>query len=401
MPKKIQATTKDYIINAPLPVQTDTYTVISHDFIISKTKELLAANNLEIERELYSCNINADIARGTLFLNSSVDPDLGMSFNWVNSYDKSTKFSCAISGNIRISDAIMMSNGSGSYIRKHTGTADTDILTSLSDQITNSAKYFAILTADKDYMKNIKVSERKRAEVLGLMYFYNQLLTSDQINVVKKELVKPSFTYAVGNDTLWYMYCCIAHAISSSHPKTWMQQQELLYLVVKKEFSEDFLSLQVPAVLTGIDNVDVDDTVETQDPANVIPEGQLTIPFDTVPDENIGNEEPVSEESTIVDCEEPQMDVPNEELPHGEVLTVEAVIEAPVVETIPEDIASDTPLAELLTPAAEPVVVEETVEGSLEDLEDGWICLTCNKVIPWSEVMYGDQECGECFSKRP
>src|ERR1019366_4018691 len=98
MPKRATLTTQDYLINAALPVQTETYTVISHGDVIKKTKEVLAAKGFEIERELYRCNDGAQVAQGVYHLKYGDDPDMGMMFAWSNSYDKTMRFKCSIGG---------------------------------------------------------------------------------------------------------------------------------------------------------------------------------------------------------------------------------------------------------------------------------------------------------------
>lgn len=403
MPKKIQMTTKEYIVNAPLPAQTDSYTVISHDFIIKEAHKLFAANNLEVEKELYSCNVNAEIARGIFHLKSTTDSELGLSFAWVNSYDKSTKFRCSVAGNILISGAMMMAHDTGSYIRKHTGTADTDVLQSMEDQINNTTSYFDNLTKVKEAMKQIIVPEKRRAELLGLMYIYNQILTSDQLNVVKKELTKPSFNYNVKDDTLWFMYCSIAHAINQAHPKTWMEQHSMLYLILHNNFQDEFDRLASPATTLLV--AETDDVVEES--ASSIPPGQLTI-FDMIP-----QEEPTE---TVESPDVPLTEVVEETIsaPLGEVVSEEIIEEPqqelkdpePVVESGQfsemeklESIAEDSPPLTDLLPEVKEEVIEEVVEEVVEEVIEGWVCLECGKASTFDEVMYEGQLCEECFEK--
>ena len=49
-------TTQEYLTSAPLPTETETYTVISHKAVIDATKKTLDAMGFEIEREFYRCN---------------------------------------------------------------------------------------------------------------------------------------------------------------------------------------------------------------------------------------------------------------------------------------------------------------------------------------------------------
>src|SRR5437870_1680629 len=120
MPKRAGVTTKEHLTSAPLPEQTDTYTVIPHGFVINKTKEVLDRKGFDIVRELYRCNESADVAQGVYHLKfeGEQDPEMGMMFAWSNSYDKSMKFKCSVGGYLNSSQSIIISGNMGSWGRK-------------------------------------------------------------------------------------------------------------------------------------------------------------------------------------------------------------------------------------------------------------------------------------------
>ena len=89
MSKRANLTTQEYLINAPLPQATATYTVIPHKDVIDLVKKGLAEKGFGIERELYRCNLDAQVAQGVYHLKYGNDPDMGLMFAWSNSYDKS------------------------------------------------------------------------------------------------------------------------------------------------------------------------------------------------------------------------------------------------------------------------------------------------------------------------
>ena len=88
MSKKTQIITKDYLINAPLPLKTSSYTPITHEFIINESLKLLSNNGFQVESEMYRCNINAEIASGRYNITFEGDSEMGMMFTWVKSYNK-------------------------------------------------------------------------------------------------------------------------------------------------------------------------------------------------------------------------------------------------------------------------------------------------------------------------
>ena len=58
----------------PLPLQTETYTVISHGFIINHVKKGLEDRGFAILSEEYRANNNCDVARGSYVVQHSDDP---------------------------------------------------------------------------------------------------------------------------------------------------------------------------------------------------------------------------------------------------------------------------------------------------------------------------------------
>ena len=95
MPRKIKDVTKDYLVNVPLPVHGDTYTVISHQSIIDYAYAELANQGFGVVDEEYRCNHDGQIAQGIYRLQYNSDPELSIMFAWTNSYNKQIKFKCA------------------------------------------------------------------------------------------------------------------------------------------------------------------------------------------------------------------------------------------------------------------------------------------------------------------
>lgn len=236
MGKRSITTTKNYLINATLPEATKTYTVIEHGFIINKALEALAAKGFEVKEELYRCNETAEIASGTFNLNYGSDPDMGMMFAWVNSYDKSTKFKCSIGAHVYVSGNRILPGTMGSWIRKHTGTADQEANKVIDAQINDADVYFNQLVLDKENMKGIILSTQQRAETMGRLYFEHKLLGTEQMSLVRQEIQKPSFAYTADKDSLWVLYNHISHALKSSHPKIWMDQQRMIHWFLTDTF---------------------------------------------------------------------------------------------------------------------------------------------------------------------
>ena len=68
--------------------------------------------------------MNAKVAQGVYHLASTEDEEMGMMFAWTNSYDKSTRFQCAVGAFVNVCSNGMLCGDMANYARKHTGKAD-------------------------------------------------------------------------------------------------------------------------------------------------------------------------------------------------------------------------------------------------------------------------------------
>jgi len=280
MGKRAGLTTQNYIIDAELPEQTESYTVISHESVIKKTKEVLAAHGLEIERELYRCNQGAKIAQGIYHLKyNTTDPDIGLMFCWNNSYDKSMRFRCSIGGYVHESLASIIGGNMGSWGRKHTGSAYSESLAIIEEQITGADAFFKELIEDKDKMKMILTDDYEGGSFIGRLYLKYDLLTTEQISQIKYELKN-----SVHHSSLWQMYNAIIVSLQKAHPRTWMDQQRMVHYLINEQMIKP--GTMKPMVFK-IDNPN--------------PE-QLIIPLDSIPEEVVS--EPIVQPEIVEPLEE-------------------------------------------------------------------------------------------------
>ena len=236
MAVRTQDCTREYLGTVPLPNHADTYTVISHEFVISNTLEQLALHGFTVADEKYRANSDGSIAQGIYYLNYTKDPEVGMMFAWSNSYNKLMRFKCGIGGYVFICMNGVVSGDMGSYSRRHSGTADSDTIKTIIDQITNADAYFDQILSDKDTMKAITLTERKQAELLGILYAEYEILTTEQMSTVKQQIDRPGYDYNCEVNSLWAFYNHVTYALKKSHPKDWMEDQRKLHLFISMEF---------------------------------------------------------------------------------------------------------------------------------------------------------------------
>jgi hypothetical protein len=228
--------TRDVLLDAALPEATKTYTVISHSFVINTIKKTLADHGFNVVNEIYSATEGGQLAYGAFHINYGDDPDLGMLFAFGNSYNKEMKFSCSVGAYVRTNETSILSEGGQAWIRKHTGNADDLAAEVIEQQIGKASLYFAQLQSDKDVMKNIILSKKQYAELLGVLFVDRKIIGHAQLGLIKKEFEKPSFKYQGDPMSLWNLYNHILLGLAKSHPRTWMEQQKQVHLHMVTEF---------------------------------------------------------------------------------------------------------------------------------------------------------------------
>lgn len=336
MKKISKLKTEEYIRSVALPTQTESYTVISHSFIIDKIRNILNKEGFNIQKELYMAQDNGEVAMGFMILETTTDPDMTMTFNWTNSYNKKLRFSCSIGGYIYDNEVqFITSNESIYWFRKHTGTALEETDQVIEQIIQNANNHFNEMIKMKDMFININVSKKDFGRHLGALYFEKNILSPDVASKIKKEYYKPSKNYT-HKDTLWGLYKIIAGVTKDSNPLTWYKSQ----IQVHDYF---YLESQINALNTnGIP------VVETK-----IPELQININVDTTPQLELFTDQ-VEEQPKEVEIEpddyiieESNSIIENEDEVLEEHMTVEDVIET--VESVVEEEKEKESTIEIVT----------------------------------------------------
>lgn len=297
MPKRTGIVTRSTLVTAPLPEATDTYTVISHGSIINHTLRLLNEKGFQVVDEIYKCSENAQIALGIFKIQYDQDPDMAMMFAFANSYNKSMRFKCAIGGYVYANNASVVSGNMMNWGRKHTGTADEEAANTIETQIENAEAYFKQLVQDKEAMKNVTLTTTQFAELLGILYLEDEVLTAEQLRIIKAEFKKPSYHYAGPSDSLWTLYNHILVALAKSHPRTWMDQQKVVHFKLLDRFN-----------LTQFDedDADVDDA-----PSPTTNESGYMQPVNSAPVEYVNHPDPMNPVKVMYDHDTPTVN-PNQ-----------------------------------------------------------------------------------------
>jgi hypothetical protein len=271
MPRKIQNTTKADLISVALPNHAASYTVISHQFVIDYAYQALATAGFGIIDEEYRCTADGQIAQGVYKLNFNNDPELSMMFAWTNSYNKQVKFKCVIGAYINNTGSVMISGDIGSWVRKHTGSADTETKATIDDYITNAHMYYNQLCSDKAVMETVTLNKRKQAQLLGVLFAEYEILTTEQSSMIRDLMKKPLHIFS-NTDSLWAFYNYVTYALQFSHPKTWMEDQRVLHYFIDTvaNFAANAPATPVPVLNTPEEDVPVDPLTVIPNQTNIL-----------------------------------------------------------------------------------------------------------------------------------
>ena len=370
MPKKIQQVTKAHLVSVPLPNHGASYTVISHQFVIDYAYQALANAGFGIVDEQYRCTADGQIATGIYRLQFNNDPELSMMFAWTNSYNKQVKFQCVIGAHINNTGSVMISGNIGSWVRKHTGTADTETKEIIDNYISDAYMYYNQLVADKTAMEQVTLNIRKQSQLLGVLFAEYEILTTEQASIVRSQMSRPSVSFN-NQESLWAFYNYVTIALQSSHPKTWLEDQRILHYFIGTicDFSQP-VSQPVATVIEPVEEEVVDPLYEIPNQTNIldqiaeVEEEPLSVTLDetieyTDPQGNTF-EAPVVEMAPKLSLDDILIRIPNQMKEEAEKMQVS---ENQVVQNTLEN---DTVLHELQEDVLD---VNETIEDSLDIVE--------------------------------
>ena len=330
---KIKNYGRAHIIGAALPNHADTYTVIKHEDVINLCINELEQAGFNIIGETYRATSLGDIATGVYKVSYGNDPDLGIMLAWTNSYNKQVAFNCTSGAYVVNSGNLMIGNYGtlNKFRRKHTGTADEDTENSIKDQITHAKMHFASLAEDKKKMENIKMSRTEQAELLGILFAKEDLLTPRQATIVKKLMNKPNFFYGGGSDSLWTFYNYVSEALQDTHPIRWLIDQRFFHEFIRgfkdldnidSEVSDDkltqvFFNGENPLAqvddLTACPPVDPNQVDLEDSIAEVEAENDADAEMQEMKTEDIIKEKIAEDEAAVAEvCDEPEEETPSE-----------------------------------------------------------------------------------------
>lgn len=226
---------KEELLCVQVPPSTDTYSAVPHRAIIEVVQEELDRHNLVPVNEKYNTNRQGTQVIGYMDIRHPDNSDLGMRLAFRNSYDKSMSVAFVSGASVWICSNGMIS-GEEYFLRKHTGSVNQELHEKVVTAINHLDEHFQRMIQHSEEMKRIELPKEEMAKLLGRMYFQENLVTSTQLNIIKKEFEEPQFEQ-FRDENLWSLYNHVTFSLKQAHPLNYIQQHKDFHTFVEKEFS--------------------------------------------------------------------------------------------------------------------------------------------------------------------
>jgi len=214
-------TARGMLLAAPVPQQTRTYKPVSHLELMDLTLESIHQAGFTLDQERYTSARDGNVANGKFTIKNVADSEMQLQIGWQNSYDKSLSLKFAIGTRIFICENGCVSGDYGAFKHKHVGEIQTFTPQAITDYILDAGEAFTRMQSERESMKQIVLDRRAQAELIGRMIIDEQFIESTQLNIIKRELEKPTHNYGAEN-SLWELYQFTTFSMKEVHPSLWM-----------------------------------------------------------------------------------------------------------------------------------------------------------------------------------
>ena len=171
---------------------------------------------------------------------------MGLAFLGQNSVNKVATGKMAGGANVWACDNGCI-GGDYTFRRKHTGSIVDDIKEFAKRTIGKLEETFKQLKMEKDHMKIYDIDMDFTAKFLGKAFLTEDLLTSEQLSIVKNEM-KSSEHFPMwqdwlnsDKDNLWNLYNNVTQALKVSHSGQWINKHVKLHEMAKTEMGFDLV----------------------------------------------------------------------------------------------------------------------------------------------------------------
>lgn len=229
-------TIKEFLLQVPQPESTSTYKCVSHGTLMELTLNAIESCGFQLEKEIYTQSRGGLKANGKYLIKYGNDPDMSIMIAWQNSYDKSLSLKFAIGTWVFICENGACSGNMGAFRSKHIGDVQEITPATIKEFVCGSGEVFYKMVDTKERMKELTVTTRETAELLGRLYVEKEIINSTQLNTIKREIDTPTYNYGP-KDTVWTLYNYCTFAMKDCNPQHWLESQRNLHQFFVDEFN--------------------------------------------------------------------------------------------------------------------------------------------------------------------
>lgn len=214
-------TTKNTLLNAAIPAQTRTYKPVTHNQLIDLTMESIYGAGFTLDKELYSASPDGQVANANFTISNVADKEMQLQIGWQNSYNKTLSLKFAIGARIFICQNGAVHGDMGSFKKKHMGTVQEFTPAAITEYIKQAGDTFQTMQTEREAMKQIEMTKRTQAELIGRLMLEENLISSMQVNQIAAELTNPTYDYGAPG-SLWELYQFTTQTMKETHPRNWI-----------------------------------------------------------------------------------------------------------------------------------------------------------------------------------
>lgn len=128
-----------------------------------------------------------------------------------------------------------VSSDMGFFKKKHVGQVQTFTPLTISENMKKAGEAFEKLQKERDRLREVDITRHTVAQLVGQMFIEDSIVNSEQLNILKGEIDKPSFDYGC-KGSAWELYNYSTFALKSSHPEHYFQKHIKVHNLFLSEF---------------------------------------------------------------------------------------------------------------------------------------------------------------------
>jgi hypothetical protein len=189
--------------------------------LVDLTLDSIEKSGFTLDKEIYSSYNDGKMANGRYTISNVADSEMQLQIGWQNSYDKTASLKFAIGTRIMICQNGCVSGDYGAFRKKHMGSVEEFTPTAITEYIKQAGDAFRKMQIEREVLKQIELTKRDKAELLGRLFLEEELISTMQMNIIAKEIEAPTFDYGAPN-SVWELYQHTTYAMKETHPRMWI-----------------------------------------------------------------------------------------------------------------------------------------------------------------------------------